>query len=297
MIHKELLLNLLDAFVDICSQNNYTYYFNGGTVLGAVRHKGFIPWDDDIDVYLFRDDYEKIQQLPDSIWPNNMQLSSYRRTENYRYDFLKLELTDTTIIERLYPVYVGGVFLDIFPLDILPNKNEEYEFQKEQINRIIDKYLLLYFKNYYECKSLIDCFILYLYRKHNVDCNLLFKWDEIASNGGVKDGSIVANYHSWIDNPMPIEYFGKGVMLEFEGKQYRVPAQYDKYLRHRFGDYMTLPPESERRGHSFLYANYERRLSDKELKPIISELKKRYAYNFSIKKEIKSILRLLHLRK
>lgn len=73
---KKQLLYLLDTFVEVCQRNGLRYYLAGGSVLGAVRHQGFIPWDDDIDVYMPRNDYETLQRLPDSIWGAEMRLAS-----------------------------------------------------------------------------------------------------------------------------------------------------------------------------------------------------------------------------
>ena len=151
---KQLLLKLLDKFVEVCEQNHLQYYLAGGSVIGAVRHKGFIPWDDDIDVHMPRADYEKLQTLPDEVWGEDMRLATWRKTKNYTYDFLKLELTNTTVIERLHPDYIGGIFLDVFPLDYISNSQTEVSLFEENLRKISKHYIECTIKNDNECKSI-----------------------------------------------------------------------------------------------------------------------------------------------
>ena len=151
---KQLLLKLLDKFVEVCAQNHLQYYLAGGSVIGAVRHKGFIPWDDDIDVHMPRPDYEKLQLLPDSVWGEDMRLATWRKTQNYTYDFLKLELLNTTVIERLHPNYVGGIFLDIFPLDFISDDKAEVLTFEKKMRKIEGRYIECTIKNDNECQSI-----------------------------------------------------------------------------------------------------------------------------------------------
>ena len=138
---KQLLLSLLDKFVAVCEQYHLQYYLAAGSVLGAVRHKGLIPWDDDIDVYMPRADYEKLQTIPDEVWGEDMRLATWRKTKNYTYDFLKLELTNTTVIERYHPLYVGGVFLDVFPVDVYPSDKETVAHLEDIYPHITSRYI------------------------------------------------------------------------------------------------------------------------------------------------------------
>ena len=89
-----------------CVNNNINYSLAYGTLIGAVRHHGIIPWDDDIDVFMPREDYELLQHLPDDIFGQGFRLASWKKTKNYTYDFLKLESLDTTILERFHPNYI-----------------------------------------------------------------------------------------------------------------------------------------------------------------------------------------------
>lgn len=298
VLHKEILLNILDYFVYICEQNNLKYYLAGGSVLGAVRHKEMIPWDDDIDVYMPRKDYQRLQQLPSQIWGKDFRLAFFRNTPNYRYDFIKIELLNTTLIERFHPDYVGGVFLDVFPLDIVTEDEVQRHIQLQKIKRLSKIYKLSYLHNDCDCQCIFELIKVKWMRFMNRSPRVLEKWEEIASMYNEdKENSLIVDYHSpWMHRPMPVSYIGEGTLLEFEGKKYVVPSQYDAYLKHVYGDYMKLPPKEKQVGHAFDYVNYDRRISNDEICHIFNELHKKYSYKITLKSEVKYILKKLHLR-
>ena len=291
---KDCLLKLLDKVVAVCDEHGLRYYLAGGSVLGAIRHKGFIPWDDDIDIYLFREDYEKIQKLPTSVWGDEFRLAFYTNTPNYTYDFIKIELTNTSVIERYHPNYHGGVFLDIFPLDFVPNDLEKRQQQLSKVKPLTKDYVDAFIKNDCDCSSLWEVIALKLLRLRNRDKHVLYQWEEIVGLKNVAELNDIVDFHSpWMHRPMPFEYISDGVEVEFEGKYYRVPSNYDAYLKHVYGDYMQLPPVEKRVGHSFDFVNYDRRLSSEEVKDVFKEMHKKYSYKFSVRREIKNIIRFL----
>lgn len=112
------LLEMMKAFHTICENNNFTYYILYGTLLGAVRHKGFIPWDDDIDVGMPREDYDKLMNLPIENFPSNLMLmTKWYGQEKGSFLYAKLVDIKTTLIESVEERQIGGVFIDIFPID------------------------------------------------------------------------------------------------------------------------------------------------------------------------------------
>ena len=288
---KNQLLSLLDKFVAVCEENHLQYYLAGGSVIGAVRHKGLIPWDDDIDVHMPRADYEKLQSLPDEVWGENMRLATWRRTKNYTYDFLKLELTNTTVIERLHPDYIGGIFLDVFPLDYISSDKLKVESFEYAYRRIAEKYIRCTISNDNECTSIFDLMSLKIERLCYNHKKQMEKWEQLAMSFGNNQNK-VCHYHGYFyyKGGMNIEWFKEGMLMEFEGRKVLVPSDYDAYLKHVFGDYMKLPPIESRKGHSFLYVNYDRRISREEANTVFAELHKRFAYKFSMKREIKYVL-------
>lgn len=288
---KNQLLSLLDKFVAVCEENHLQYYLAGGSVIGAVRHKGLIPWDDDIDVHMPRADYEKLQSLPDEVWGENMRLATWRRTKNYTYDFLKLELTNTTVIERLHPDYIGGIFLDVFPLDYISSDKLKVESFEYAYRRIAEKYIRCTISNDNECKSIFDLMSLKIERLCYNHKKQMEKWEQLAMSFGNNRNKVCHSHgYFYYKGGMNIEWFKEGMLMEFEGRKVLVPSDYDAYLKHVFGDYMKLPPIESRKGHSFLYVNYDRRISREEANTVFAELHKRFAYKFSMKREIKYVL-------
>lgn len=294
---KDCLLKLLDAFIQICADNNLRYYMAGGSCIGAIRHNGFIPWDDDIDVYMPREDFNELLKLPQYIWGEDIRLASVYTTKGYTYDFPKLELINTTVIERFYPEYIGGVFLDIFPLDAVPINDNDRKNQLYKLNNIVDKYVKTTIKHYRDCNSLIELLSLKYYKfRYNNRRKLIAQWERLVSNS-IKITDYVIDYHNyWSQGPVPFSYFQEGIYADFEGRKVRIPKEYYNYLSHRFGDYMKLPPEDKRYAHKFDYVNYDRRISEEEAKEIFTALKSEHSYQFSLKKEIKNILKFLKIR-
>lgn len=293
---KQLLLKLLDKFVEVCEQNHLQYYLAGGSVIGAVRHKGFIPWDDDIDVHMPRADYEKLQSLPDSVWGEEMHLATWRKTKNYTYDFLKLELLNTTVIERLHPDYVGGIFLDVFPLDFISDDKAEVLAFEKKMHKIENRYIECTIKNDNDCQSIWELVTLKLKRSFYNHKNWMEKWEKLAMSFGENQDKICYSHaYFYYKGGMNVEWFGEGVALDFEGRQVLVPSEYDAYLKHVFGDYMKLPPVESRKGHTFLYVNYDMRISSSEARNVFDNLHRRYAYRMSLKREAKYMLRKICL--
>lgn len=296
-LHKEILLELLNRFVDVCDKNHLRYYLAGGSVLGAVRHHGIIPWDDDIDVFMPRKDYEILQRLPDGVFGNGVRLASWKNTKDYTYDFLKLESLNTTLLERFHPDYVGGVFLDIFAVDYFPSVGVDMKKIEKKVASFQNKIVECLLKYDNECDNLLELLILRIKRlcyNHSRNVNRL---ERMAISLGGR-GDMMADFHNYFycHGGWPANYFGEGVHMEFEGKEYIVPENWDAYLTHLYGDYMTPPPPEKRYGHRFEYVNYERRLSDAEIRDEWKRIHQKYAFHFSLKKELKSILKFLHLR-
>lgn len=295
---KQLLLKLLDKFVEVCEQNHLQYYLAGGSVIGAVRHKGFIPWDDDIDVHMPRADYEKLQLLPDSVWGDDMRLATWRKTKNYTYDFLKLELLNTTVIERLHPDYVGGIFLDVFPLDFMSNDSDEIESFEREYRKIAQRFIRCTITNDNECTSIWNLMSLKIERCMYNHREWMEKWERLAMSYGDNLGNVCHSHgYFYYKGGMNAGWFSEGLSMEFEGRMVLVPSNYDAYLKHVFGDYMKLPPVDKRGGHNFLYVNYDRRIDDREAKEIFFKLHSRLAYHVSMKRELKCVLRTLKLFK
>jgi len=249
----QIQLKMLEEFICVCQVLNLKYYALGGTVLGAVRHQGYIPWDDDIDIGMPRTDYEILLAKGPSLINPTYFIQSIHSEKDYPHNFVKIRNNQTTYIEEsVKNIKMNhGVYIDIFPLDGVPNgklaykvfmfKNRLYSFniRKAFVNnnnsgdkKLSQKLLILLFKNESYQNSLSK-------RENLYKTKSLDKSYQIANYGG-----------AWgIKEIMPKEIFGKGKKLKFEHLEITVPEDCDKYLTRLYGDYMTLPPIEKRVTH------------------------------------------------
>jgi len=250
---KTVELNILEEFIKVCDILNVKYYLLEGTLLGAVRHKGFIPWDDDIDVGMPRRDYDIFMEKAQALLPERYFVQNIISEEDYRANFAKIRDSETTFIETSvrYCRINHGVYIDIFPLDFCYTdpKKQKRQFLKDKILKYrigIEFYLPNAKKTYkYKICSVGLKVLLPSLR------NTLQKRDNMIKS--LPESNVYANYCSaWYKKEvMPVEWFGEGVYLEFEGVKVRVPKEYDKWLTQVYGDYMKLPPEEKRVAHHY----------------------------------------------
>lgn len=284
---RTVLIGLLDQFVNVCNTYGLKYYLAYGTVLGAIRHHGMIPWDDDIDVQMPRADYERLKTLPASAW-GKYSLTAWFMTEGNQYHFFKLEDPNTTMIEQFDPLYVGGAYIDIFPLDNAPEDKEIFEQQLKAIAEIRNKYDIISIRHGADCKGIVN-YIKYRKRHYRfLHQHIQEEWERIATANAASSG-LLMDYHAphvWHFKPMPTEWFGDGVQVEFEGKTYIAPVNCDAYLTHLYGDYMTPPPVEKRYAHEYLYVNLDKRISGEELERVVQDLQNELSFKFSMADEI-----------
>ncbi len=248
---KEKELSLLKIFIEICEKNGLLYFAVGGTCLGAVRHKGFIPWDDDIDVAMPRGDYDKFVDLAQSQLPKGCFLQTHETDEDYRNDYAKIRDSSTTFIETsVAKLHINhGVFIDIFPIDGMPTSQKEInalERHKRRAKRYLAKDYVLPENALKKTLRKICSLLL-----HFSTSKILTKLENHYREFPYESSEIVVNHGgAWGEKERcPKSQFGKGVLADFEGIKIRIPENYDEYLTRIYGDYMTPPPESERVPH------------------------------------------------
>lgn len=243
------LVDMLAWFHKFCEENELRYYIIAGTMLGAVRHGGFIPWDDDIDVGMPRSDYEKLRKLSLE-QPKIKYMFEYPSLANTEYPFLwaKLYDTTTTLVEKQKYTIKRGIYIDIFPLDGIGNsmneaiKNYEPIKRSTNLNFMISCSVLKRRKWYKNCLILIGGSIASLVvnkpklaKKIDDSCKR-FDFDscKIVSNlmGGAHEKGLVKR-----------EYFGKPTEIKFENLTVYGLENPDLYLKSMYGDYMKLPPK------------------------------------------------------
>jgi len=236
-------LKLLDYFDQLCREHNLRYYIAYGTLLGAVRHQGFIPWDDDIDVVMFRDDYEKLKLIAGEVveYPYFFQ-NSY--TDTMIWAFAKLRDSRTTAIE--FPDFPSefhqGIFIDIFPLDDVPDNTSMKpiigEMQREIWMSIVEPERLKGLIDRGQQLALDADILLELLRMPIRERMKMFE-DFSASRFGA---SSRVNFltDDFVGYPnMLREWYADTVYLPFENMAVPAPAAYESLLSCLYGDYMT----------------------------------------------------------
>lgn len=257
---QKCLLNMVRDFHDICVNNKLDYYIIGGTFLGAVRHKGFIPWDDDIDIGMPRNSYEKFLKLPDSALPGYLsRLNAGYGNKKRDFLYVKLCNKNTTLVENGNEKRVEGVYIDIFPLDGAHNTRIG-SYLKYYISRIYtygiwlngsDKERDTLFKRLAQkCSKAIDN--EYLYNRGN----------EYLAKAQYDQSKYVGNYLGrWGPKEiMSRNIFGRPTLYEFEEIMLYGPENAHEYLSTVYGSYMKLPPlEKRKSNHAFEYVNLQLR--------------------------------------
>ena len=264
---KQIQIQILKEFANYCDQNNLVYFLGYGTLLGAVRHKGFIPWDDDIDVVMPRSDYNKFMKKFNKN-SKNLEVFDILNDSTYNYSFAKLSDKSTFLKEDCDIAFDKlGVNIDIFPLDGVSSNQKE---QKRKIKKIKIYRNILGLKNIsiLRKRALYKNIILFLGKKffYFIDYKKIVKKivyfaTELDYSASDTVACLVWNYG--VKEVMSKKVFGKGTKLEFENGLYNVPQDYDRYLKNLYGDYMMLPPEEERVSHHVFKAyRYKKQSND-----------------------------------
>ena len=254
------ILNIFKEIKPALENNSIPYYLLGGSLLGAVRHKGFIPWDDDIDIGIVRDDYERFLKMVRTILPEHLELRSYRDKSDHHYYFSR-------IVDTRYTVNRNGslvsrkenIWVDVFPLDGMPNNwfvrrihmlkllwyRLRYHvacFDKVNLNRpnrpLSEKIIIALVKDFYVSGRRN-------YKKW------LVKIDRQLRKYKVQDSNWVVNFMGQykFKEMFPKSYYGKGKLYPFEGMSLMGPEDADKVLSQMYGDYMKEPDDCDKNVH------------------------------------------------
>lgn len=256
------LLKMMKIVHEICVNNNIRYYIIGGTQLGAVRHQGFIPWDDDIDIGLPRSDYDKLLNLPSDEWPEHLYIKTPNNSTDLIFPYAKIINKNTTLIEDRLNGIIEGIYIDVFPLDgaghcryltkiryyryywkqgLLFN-NQDHGRKKTFLRRIIQSYARI-------CN------------RHKLYMNVY----KFMSKKDFDKSRYIGNYAgAWgLKEFMLREHFGHPKLYKFEDSYFFGVEDANSYLKSLYGEYMLLPPDDKRKSHhNFKYIDlsspYER---------------------------------------
>lgn len=249
---KQIQLNILDEFIKICDEHHFQYFALGGTALGSVRHGGFIPWDDDIDVGLSREEFEAFLNVAQAELPSGMFLQTFKTDENYPCCFAKIRVSNTTFIEKtLSNIDINhGVYIDIFPLDGYPEgvaRRLAFHVRERILKAAVAGCYLLDESQAGWIKKTVKRTI----RKQIPYKKAVRKLDEMYRQYSYRDSTTIGVLSFGGNEIMPKAVFGNGVTGTFEGRSIRLPEKTDEYLTRLYGDYMTPPPPEERIAHHY----------------------------------------------
>lgn len=250
---KGLQMDVLTAIDKFCTENGITYSLAGGTLLGAVRHKGYIPWDDDIDIYLYRDDYNKLINTFPEVYEGRYKIASLERDKEWERPYANAYDDKTILLEKSTEKKQIGVFIDIFPIDNVPDDEIEWR-NYDNSRRRLQKFHALRFIRYSKSRSFIKNTIVLLTRvftfflsKRSVAIYL----SKLAQKyNSIETKYVFSNAQGiFVKKRFLRKVFDHVIELPFEDRKFKGFADYEEYLRNAYGDYMKLPPVEKRVSH------------------------------------------------
>ena len=250
---QKVELDIYIEFDRVCKELGLKYFADSGTLLGALRHKGFIPWDDDMDFVMLRNDYDTFCKKAQPLLPKHLFVQTYFTDKYYPLPFLKIIDTRTTYIQTKKTKYCQGIWIDIFPLDYSSSNQELLSKHRNRMMRFVRRLLIgTYSKaNIYHILHNIILFIRYPSRKKTVQ-----KLDFFIRNTPAADHSYVSNL--WGLEKIPVGYFKEPKYCMFETLRMPIPLHSETILQMYYGDWKKLPPVSKRysrHGGKIIYTN------------------------------------------
>ena len=262
---QEIELENLRMLMEICEKNHLRYYLIGGSLLGAMRHKGFIPWDDDIDVGLPRPDYNRFVQIAKDYLPAHMDIKTMTSDPNYKCYFTRLINNKKKIYwDHGQYTAVIGVWMDVFPLDGLPDNPLLRKMQvfRVKLAKALYKFTQIDYVSTNRTNRPLSERVLIRFaqltrigRLMNADRRLQ-KLDRALQRYDYDTCAYAWNFSGCYGKReiVPHIQLGGSRTAEFEGMQVSIPEAAEDYLTSIYGDYMKLPPEDQRRSHEVRFA-------------------------------------------
>lgn len=252
---QESQLEIMDEIHRICLENDITYYIIAGTALGSVRHKGFIPWDLDIDIALPRNDYDKMKKICKEKMNSKFIYRDHLNTTNFIPPHALICIKNTTLVNRFDKFNPDiknlGIYLDVFPLDNAPDNPLLREEQEKKLKRLkkIKNYKLALSHDSSKVKKIIKKLIRFTLFWISVE-KINTKMDNIMRKYNDQNTTHVcsmASGYSYTKQCILKQVYGKPTEVIFENRKYFAPEKIHEYLLKIYGDYMKLPSIEEQK--------------------------------------------------
>lgn len=266
---KELLLQTYVSFKSLCEANDIKYFAAGGTMIGAVRHHGMIPWDDDIDVYMFRADYEKFLSLKSSLSNTEYEILD-PSTSGYYCTMAKYSHKHSTIQEMRDVPFLMGIYIDVFVLDYEDGAYEDVVSRRMKYVKSADLFCMSAIKRpwgkifFHLIHGDFRKFLWQLFQKCVISPLRPWFYRRVLWWPGKNEGEWMVAYTgtSLQKDVFRSDWFVNGMTdYKFECTSIPVPNKYDAFLTHMFGDYMSFPSkEKQVSHHPHFYINLDERV-------------------------------------
>ena len=254
---KKTELNILLEFQKICDANDLTFYLCGGSLLGAIRHKGFIPWDDDIDICMARPEYNRLARMVREKkleMPDWMDIVCYENRTS-RFPFIKVLDKRTIVLNEYFKsMDYDSIWIDLLPVDGMPDSDLETAALYKDMFRFRKLVQLKYVRPFRAksfTKAITKPFLFLFANIINTDRyneKLVSEATAHAFETSANVGIVTEGLYG-VKEAIPREAYLKPIEVEFEGHTFKATSYWHEYLTNLFGEYMTLPPEDKRKTH------------------------------------------------
>lgn len=270
-------LEIVKEFHRICEENHLRYVLAFGSMIGAVRHKGFIPWDDDVDIVMPWEDYCEFNRIANNASTPDFMVQNTNTVERHVYPFSRFVKKRTcAIIEYPYKYYHNqAIYIDVFPALFIPASKLKFRhiqisnFFYSQVARMESPSPYKNTKRGFFARSVMFAFYCLNKVIPKKFCYSRMMKRALSVNERKAKGYYIGDLYSETNAisqfQMPLDVFNKRVLMKFEDTELYMPKEYDTILRNMYGDYMDLPPEDKRKSHNFLYVSDKMSYQDYDL--------------------------------
>lgn len=267
-LYKKKLLETFKTTIDFLNNNGLRWWAGYGTAIGAVRHHNIIPWDDDVDICMFREDYNKLIKIKDSLKEYDLRMINAYDNKEYGKPFAKICSANTTVIEHPSSNVVSGVWVDIFPIDFCSGSKEDCYKQYVSIREVVLKYVWSTKKISFASIAysllrfdfgLAKTKMLNKFSNQKTSLDHYYDWRNLEKNIQQRSGEWLVNYYSayGIKEILKKEWMDGFVEFPFSDFFVKLPQGYHEYLTQIYGNYMIPPSPIPELTHHMYYVNLE----------------------------------------